>query len=269
MNHSGYYTGELAGTNHGGIALEIKHEGDRIYGFGKFFEPSTGGYEYDIQGVSKPQLSFFLTPRSTGQFPRSMILGRVEATVEHYTDDGKLEGRWKSSIGTEGSFWIKRENKPNIADGKLPFENSVFIVHGHDEATKEKVARLVEKLGLEPTILHEQLSKGATIIEKFLDHASKAKFAIILLTPDDVGYPIGDDTAKRPRPRQNVILELGYFVGKIGREKTAVLHKGDVEFPSDILGTAYIPIDDANAWKLALARELKGAGYDIDLNKLV
>lgn len=268
-NYSGYYTGEMSGTNRGGLGLELKHEGNRIYGHGKFSEPTVGGYEYDIQGVTDPKPAFILTPRTSGNFPGHLQLGRVEASVEQISDDGKMEGRWKSSIGTEGAFWIRRQQAPNVEAKLKETKDAVFIVHGHDEGTKEKVARLVERLGLEATILHEKSSKGMTLIGKFEDYASSAGFSIILLTPDDMGYPIGEEDQKRPKARQNVILELGYFVGKIGRSKTSVLFKGDVELPSDMLGLAYIQVDDRDAWKLTLAKELKDAGYEVDLNKLM
>lgn len=146
---------------------------------------------------------------------------------------------------------------------------SVFLVHGHDEATKEKVARFLEKIGLDVIILHEQVNRGMTSIEKFEEYASRAGFAIVLFTPDDLGFPLGSEDRKQPRARQNVVLETGYFVGRLSRERVCVLYKGGVELPSDIFGVAYNQIDEAEGWKLAVARELKAAGYEVDLNKIV
>ena len=145
----------------------------------------------------------------------------------------------------------------------------MFIVHGQDDATKEKVARFIEKIGLNAIILHEQVSKSMTIIEKFEEYSKKSKFAVVLFTPDDVAYPLGKEEAKQPRARQNVILEMGYFVGLLSRDRVCVLYKGDVELPSDILGVVYNRIEDSEAWKLTLAKELKTAGYSIDLNSLI
>src|SRR5918995_3668108 len=90
----------------------------------------------------------------------------------------------------------------------------VFVVHGHDEAMRESVARALSNLGLEPVILHEQPDHGRTIVEKFHEY-SDVGFAVILLSPDDTGYAnnAGPDTAQ-PRARQNVIMELGFFLGK-------------------------------------------------------
>ena len=149
------------------------------------------------------------------------------------------------------------------------FGNEVFIVHGHDDEAKEMVARFVENFGIEATILHEQANRGQTIPEKFEEHASEAGFAIILLTPDDVGASKDKIKNLKPRARQNVVLELGYFWGRLGRGRVCVLHKGGVELPSDMQGLLYVPMNSPDEWQLRLAREMKQAGLLIDLNKLV
>jgi len=142
----------------------------------------------------------------------------------------------------------------------------IFIVHGHDEAMREAVARVLSRFQVEPIILHEQPNMGATLIEKFERHADVG-FALILLTPDDEGRTKGDKKLSQ-RARQNVILELGYFIGKLGRERVMVLRKGDIEIPSDIIGVVYEPLDGGGAWRFKLGKELQAAGYDVDLNKL-
>jgi predicted nucleotide-binding protein len=148
----------------------------------------------------------------------------------------------------------------------LQVSNRVFVVHGHDEEAKQSVARCIEKLGLKAIILHEQPNQGRTVIEKFEDY-SDVGFVVVLLTPDDIGARKGEEP--QPRARQNVILELGFFIGRLGRRRVCALHKGDVEIPSDITGVLWIPIDSADAWHLALAREMKAAGLEVDLNRLV
>lgn len=141
----------------------------------------------------------------------------------------------------------------------------VFIVHGHDDGTKEAVARFIQKLGLQPTILSERPNEGKTIIEKFESSTEDVGYAVVLLTPDDIGYPMNKPEEKRPRARQNVILELGYFVAKLGRSRVCALYKGDVEIPSDYLGVLYLPLD--SNWRILLAQEIKQVIKDIDLNK--
>lgn len=155
-----------------------------------------------------------------------------------------------------------------IPKGARTMTKKVFVVHGHDDLAKIDVARLLERLKLEPVILHEQPDMGRTIIEKFTDHAAETSFAIVLLTPDDVGYPKSKPDDRKERARQNVILELGYFVGNFGRKKVCALHKGHVEIPSDYAGVIYKAMDDAGHWKLELAKEMKAAGLPVDLNDL-
>jgi predicted nucleotide-binding protein len=139
----------------------------------------------------------------------------------------------------------------------------VFVVHGHDEGTREAVARFLERIGFRAIILHEQANKGRTVIEKVVEHGDVG-FAVVLLTPDDEGYKKGE--AARPRARQNVLLELGYFIGRLGRQHVCALKRGDVELPSDFGGVVYETFDDAGGWRQALGRELHAAGFEIDWN---
>lgn len=117
-------------------------------------------------------------------------------------------------------------------------------------------------------ILHEQANEGRAIIEKFESHAADAAYAVVIATADDVGWAKDADT-ERPRPRQNVILELGFFFGRLGRARVALLYEEGVERPSDIDGVLYVPLDAAGAWKPALARELKAAGVGVDPSGLI
>lgn len=150
-------------------------------------------------------------------------------------------------------------------DGPRPGPAVIFLVHGRDKGTREEVARFLEKTGAyEVVILDEQANRGRTLIEKFEAHALQANYAIVLLTPDDTGGE-RDAAMQQPRARQNVVFELGFFVGKLGRERVTVLYPPGVELPSDIDGLAYVPLDDAGAWRERVARELRDAGIDLDL----
>ena len=144
----------------------------------------------------------------------------------------------------------------------------VFVVHGHDEIAKLEVARLLERLDLNPIILHEQPNEGRTIIEKF-EFYSDVAYAIVILTPDDMGYLGGHANAVRPRARQNVVFELGYFVGRLGRRHVCALYKEGVEIPSDLHGVLYIPMESQGAWKLSIVKEMKQVGMEVDLNLVV
>lgn len=143
----------------------------------------------------------------------------------------------------------------------------VFIVHGHDDLIKFKTARFVEKLGFEAIILHEQASRGKTIIEK-IEAYTDVGFAIVLYTADDLGNDktSASDGTLRLRARQNVIFEHGYLMAKLSRERVVALVSANIEFPSDINGMVYVTTDD---WENGIAKEMRAAGYDVDLNKLL
>ena len=161
------------------------------------------------------------------------------------------------------------EHLSKISSVREPQTNRprVFIVHGHDVAAKEQVARFVQQLGLEPVILHEQPNFGRSIIEK-LELNSNVDFVVVLLTPDDLGKRASTDDEFSSRARQNVWFELGYFIGKLGRHRVCALHKHPVEILSDYFGVIYIPIDTGDSWRLALARELKAASMPINTEAL-
>lgn len=192
---------------------------------------------------------------SCQQFLIDLMEGIVENPEFYLIENDILDSNTKT---------IKPKNK-----SKNSISNKVFIVHGHDSQSKIEVARTLEQLGLEAIILHEQPNEGKTIIEKFERDASQVSFSVVILTPDDIGYPKNKEKDAKPRARQNVVLELGYFSGILGRSNVCVLYKGGVEIPSDYLGVIYILIDEDGAWKYSLSRELKQAGLEVDLNKLI
>lgn len=142
--------------------------------------------------------------------------------------------------------------------------NKIFIVHGHDGELKHSVARVIEKQGIEAVILSEQANQGRTIIEKF-EANSDVGGAICLFTADDVGKA-KDAASENSRARQNVVLETGYFMGKLGRDHVVILADAGVEIPSDLSGVVYT---STAHWEFDLMRDLKAMGYEVDLNKLV
>ena len=175
----------------------------------------------------------------------SVLRSMLDEVEEYWQEDDVAEGARAPHAGSTGTGL------------------EVFIVHGRDDGTKEAVARLLAKLGLSPVILHERPNQGRTLIEKFEEHA-EVGFAVALLTPDDVGSHRGQELA--PRARQNVVFEFGYFVGRLGRTRVCALTTGSIELPSDYEGIVYIPLDEAGAWRMALVRELKAAGFTVDAN---
>ena len=187
-------------------------------------------------------------------------LGRARSLLESMMDE--VRGYWEDDNTTADQ----------LDDGGTapePRTDKVFIVHGRDNAARSTVARFIDQLDIDAVILSEQPSEGRTIIEKFEAEADVG-FAIVILTPDDEGGLQDSDGDPRPRARQNVVFEMGFFVGKLGRKRVCALKADDVEMeiPSDYAGVVYIPFGEGRDWRLPLAIELRSAGFDVDLNKL-
>jgi predicted nucleotide-binding protein len=137
---------------------------------------------------------------------------------------------------------------------------SVFIVHGQNEAKKLELKGLLTDLGLRPVILHEQGNMGNTIIEKFEHYAPQSAFAFVLMTPDDKAGAANATEAKW-RARQNVIMELGWFMAKLGRKRVVILYQGELEIPSDILGVVYLRFNESvREVSEDIRNELRNAG---------
>ena len=132
---------------------------------------------------------------------------------------------------------------------------------------KNEAALFLTTIGLEPIILHRMANGGRHLLTKFQEESEGASFAVVLMTPDDEGGP-KTTTTRRDRARQNVVFELGFFIGRLGSERVAALMKGDVEKPSDFDGIAYINLD-GGAWKTELARELDHAKVPFDAAKVL
>lgn len=168
-------------------------------------------------------------------FPRNKILSDVEATT--------------------------REVAGTIVSENL----DVFIVHGHDEARRNELRSLLEGMDLDPVIMQEEDDRGLTIIEKFEYYASTCSFAFILMTPDDRSSG-GEDPESRWRARQNVIMELGWFMARLGRERVMILYTGELEIPSDILGVVYVRfeerIEEVDVVR-RIRQRLKGVGFQV------
>jgi predicted nucleotide-binding protein len=194
-----------------------------------------------------------------------------DSDFEEAFQDGLAQARL--FLESRKKDWEGQISPSRPARGKLMGNpKDVFVVHGHDHGMKETVARFLSKAGLNPIILHEQPDEGRTIIEKFEKHAD-VSFAVAIFSKDDLGVatsalststPI--ESLLRPRARQNVVLELGYFMGALGRKNVRAIVEAGVETPSDYSGVLYIPFDAADGWRIKLVKELKAAGLDVDAN---
>lgn len=156
---------------------------------------------------------------------------------------------------------------PDSPQNPSSASKKVFIVHGHDDSAREQLELVLHKLGLDPFVLANTSGGGLTLIEslenEFNPGANQARFGIVLMTPDDMGYAKTDSSDNvQPRPRQNVVLEMGMLISAVGRGNVAILKKGHVEVPSDAQGILYIPFNDhVKETVPKLTDRLRAAGF--------
>jgi predicted nucleotide-binding protein len=167
-----------------------------------------------------------------------------------------------SVVMTQEVDTITRSDRTLVAKESVDAEsNRVFVVHGRDETALGPVKGFLKSLGLVPIVLHEQPSMGKHLLTKFVDEAELVTFAVVLMTSDDEGNALGE--SPRPRARQNVILELGYFLSHLGQARVCALKDPGLETPSDFDGIVYISMGEDAKWKTELKRELAAAGLPV------
>ncbi|MGE6413344.1 TIR domain-containing protein [Planococcus kocurii] len=194
----------------------------------------------------------------------------------HYSSTGKTinDTGYKALINhitiTEemlNSLLQSSNGASSLHDAEVINNKKVFIVHGRNKNALLETEGILHRSGLEPIVLNRMVNSGLTLIEKFEKNAD-VMFAIVLLTPDDIGAlfeegPI-ESLSYKYRARQNVLFELGFFYGKLGRSKVCCILKANVEKPSDIDGIAYLPYQNSiEEIEYALLKELKNANLNI------
>lgn len=180
-------------------------------------------------------------------------------------DTGKVNCQGKNKTEIEQLLEKQKDNVKKVVN------NKVFVVYGHDMHARTQLEAMLRRWDLEPLILDQLVSSGHTIIEKLEEYTDLVNFGIVLATPDDIGFPKNNEDGKKYRVRQNVVLELGMLLAKIGRSKVAILlsQAEDMEAPSDIDGLIYIPFkDNVEECKLSLAKEMQNNGYSLEISKL-
>lgn len=169
-----------------------------------------------------------------------------------------VQGKFKDEVKEYIEARATEEQKATNLTKKI--SRKVFVVYGHDEDARDELELLLRRWELEPIILDRMPSGGQTIIEKLETYSKDVKYGIILATPDDEGHRKGMPDEKMYRCRQNVVLEMGMLLAKIGRENVAILQKNpsETERPSDIQGLVYIPFEKKiSEVSQILAREIE------------
>ncbi|TES85700.1 hypothetical protein E3J95_03835 [Candidatus Aerophobetes bacterium] len=249
-----------------GIEKNVLSTEDYILGNERISRWKDRAIEYLKQNVSDAEANRLQKKRNVliaGNARSSFIQTAQQYRVYTGTLLGEIENHPEAVLEKSHKVGTVQAKRPPIVAGKR-----IFIVHGREEGIKYQVARFLEKSGLEAVILHEKPSQSKAIIEK-LEKYSDVAYAVVLLTPDDVGKLATERTKPQSRARQNVIFELGFFMGKLGRDRVCVLWEGGVELPSDFKGVVYIPLDRAGAWKMSLAKELKAVGLEVNFDKAI
>ena len=188
----------------------------------------------------------------------------------NYNVQGKCQPEIKAALKGEQPKIAQAEkhHPPPVQKGFT----KVFVVYGHDVTSRNHLEAMLRRWGLEPLILDQLPSEGQTIIEKLEKYTAEVNFAVVLATPDDEGHRVGHDDEKAFRARQNVVLELGMVLTRLGRSRVAIILKqqANMEMPSDIQGLIYIPFKDdlQKETGTILAKEMHAQGYYIDVAKL-
>lgn len=233
-------------TFSGGIE-ELKNQVNNCEIFGEW-EESNQGDKYTFRGKGGEILNWW-PKKGTLQFQ-----GKGIDTFKEKLSMNMSSGNGKQTI------------KPKATDLK-----KIFIVHGHDRDARDQLELILMRLGLQPFILQNSDGGGKTIVEALEKHIYEdSAFGIILMTPDDFGFAKNEgETEKKPRARQNVILEMGMVMAKLGRERMAIIQKGTLERPSDTDGILRIEFNE-HVREIApkLAQRLQGAGFDIDSKRI-
>ena len=208
----------------------------------------------------------YLTPKVTRTaFSGEQAVSKIRANMAksrrvHSVRDAEEAFFAKSSEDVTQEYAVPATSPDNPAStdgGSDRRGNGIFVVHGHQR--RDEIARHIEKTtSKNAIILDERAGRGRTLIEKVLDESQDAAYAVVLMTADDEGRAAGSGGDLRPRARQNAVLELGFFIGYLGRDKVAVLYDEAVELPSDMRGVEYIAL--TGNWKHDLAVELEAAG---------
>jgi predicted nucleotide-binding protein len=198
-------------------------------------------------------------PKSTYAWidPHAETLRRMITWLNGYIDQLRAMGE------------IRQQRNPAPLSAASETSKKVFIVHGHNDALKYELAHSLQRAGVDVTILHDELNRGRTLLEKFADHGAEAGFAVVLLSADDLGRAKNAPSdSLQPRARQNVVFELGFFVGFLGRARVCAVYEAGVEEPSDLQGLAKVQHVPAGRWKHEVAKEINGAGIELDFSKL-
>jgi predicted nucleotide-binding protein len=140
-----------------------------------------------------------------------------------------------------------------------PVTKSVFVIHGRDELNTRRLQQLLQgEFGLNPIVMLAKPGMSRPLTDKFEDEAQRCSFAFALFTRDD---EVANGSLSYMQARPNVVYETGWFVGRLGRQRVALLLQEDVRIHSDLDGVSQIRFKDNIEEKfLEIRKELNAAG---------
>ena len=195
----------------------------------------------------------------------------LEKRFKKYAWRFKLSNGTSVYCGDNEKVWTQGKAGVDVKrflDLNLPSmsNNKVFIVYGHDTAAKDELVHMLHTWGIDALAIDALPTQGRTIIEQLEHYILQTNYGVVLATPDDIACSKENRTVMQCRARQNVVLELGMLLSKLGRSRVAILMKEfeNFEIPSDIDGILYIRFSNSvTEAENSLKRELNSHGYNI------
>jgi predicted nucleotide-binding protein len=239
-----------------------------------FAEPFNSGQQFWFMGrllnpvkVNKVILFWSYEAADKLKLPNGETL--VVAKDKKFLIDCVQKGKVKGAYICTEKFLPQTFNAPNPSAGVV--NRRVFVISGSDEEMKKAVTKALTKLWLTPIVLCEEPGHGKKIIEQSAEYAD-VNFAVVLLSPDEYAYAkTGEHSKRKLRPQQEVIFELGFVLGKLGKDNVMVLFRESDTFdvPTIFASLKVTAFDDRDSWKLALLRELGKSGYIVDGDRIL
>ena len=200
----------------------------------------------------------------------------VSAKDKKYLIESIVKGKVKGVYLCTEKFLPSTENRlsPNLLTTSVSknLSRRIIVVTGSDEEMNQALNVALTKLSIVPVVLCEEPSQGKKIVENFSRDYADIAFAVVSLFPDDFGYAKNEAATKRKlRPKQDVIFELGFLLGKLGKGNVLVFFRecANFEIPSDFEGIKLTAFDDRDSWKLALIRELSNRGLAVEGSRIL
>ncbi len=200
----------------------------------------------------------------------SIVAAKDKKYVVEQIEKGKVKGAYLCT----DKFLAKPKTAAAPTGPQSSAKRRVLVISGTDDAMKQALTKALGKLLLVPVMLCEEPGHGRKIVERFTADYVDVGLAVVLLSPDDYVFSKTEESSKRRlKPRQDVIFELGYLLGKLGKEKVLVLfresEKNEFEVRLDFEGINSAPFDSLDSWKLALLRALADNGYNVEGDRIL